>query len=133
MPPILRSILAIVAGIVVVAALSQVAAWLAWRLAGPGDLPDLLKVILIANALLCVAFVAGGYLTARLAPSAPLLHATVLGVIGTIPTLVGMIAMWSSGQHWYPLVVAGAILSSAVLGGRLYRGRYAIAPMEQGG
>ncbi len=133
MPPIVRSILAVVAGIVVAIVLSGAANWVAWQFAGRGSLLDLMKVVLLANALQCVAVVAGGYVTARLAPSAPLLHAAVLGVIAAIPVIAGMIVMWSLGPHWYPLALAAALVSSAVLGGRLHRGRRAMVQPEQGG
>ena len=90
-------------------------------------------MILLANALQCVAIVAGGYVTARLAPSAPILHAAILGVIAAMPVVAGLIAMWSRGPHWYPLALAAAMLSSAVLGGRLHRQGHAVAQPELGG
>ena len=48
-----------------------------------------------------------------------LFHA--LGVIGTILSILGAIAMWDFGPNWYPVLLAASALPSAWLGGLLYR------------
>lgn len=84
----------------------------------------------MSNALFLLAFayrflydVAGCYLTARLAPSRPMWHALVLGVIGLCLSLVGAVAMWGAGPAWYPLGLAASALPCAWLGGRLAQRR----------
>jgi len=63
----------------------------------------------------------GCWLTARLAPYAPMGHALSLGVIGTILSTLGAIEMWDFGPNWYPVLLAASSLPSAWLGGSLHR------------
>ena len=63
----------------------------------------------------------GCYLTARLAPYAPMGHALTLGVIGTVLSTLGAIEMWNFGPNWYPVLLAASSLPSAWLGGFLHR------------
>ena len=81
-----------------------------------------------ATGLLVLAFgyrlvydVFGCYLTARLAPYAPMGHALALGVIGTILSVLGAIEMGNFGPNWYPVLLAASALPSAWLGGALHR------------
>ena len=62
----------------------------------------------------------GCYLTARLAPSKPMKHAIILGIIGFVLTIVGAIAMWHLPPHWYPISLIVLTLPAAWLGGKLY-------------
>jgi hypothetical protein len=66
---------------------------------------------------------AGSYITARLAPRAPMMHAMIGGVIGFIVTTLGAAAMWNAGPHWYPFALAISTLPTAWLGGWLYTRR----------
>ena len=78
----------------------------------------------LATAYRIVYGIAGGYLTARLAPSAPLRHAVILGLIGLVPGLLGVmvaIAKPELGPLWYPVALAVTGLPCAWLGGVLYR------------
>ena len=72
--------------------------------------------------------VLGGYLTAQLAPRAPMRLVGILGVIGTIAGTVGAIgaiAMADLGPNWYPIALAAAAFPSVWIGGRLHqRGRF---------
>ena len=63
----------------------------------------------------------GCWLTARLAPSAPMGHALTLGAIGTILSVLGAIEMWNFGPNWYPVLLAASSMPSAWLGGFLHR------------
>jgi len=61
----------------------------------------------------------GGWLTARLAPRAPVGHAIALGLLGAAAATAGTIAMWHLGAHWYPITLAVLALPSCWLGGWL--------------
>jgi hypothetical protein len=67
--------------------------------------------------------VLGAYVTARLAPHRPMMHALVLGAIGVVASTAGAIAMWSKlpamGPKWYPLLLIALALPPAWLGGKL--------------
>jgi hypothetical protein len=75
----------------------------------------------LALAYRCGYGVVGGYLTARLAPRAPMGHAIVLGVIGTVVGAIGAAATipMNLGPAWYPIALALSGLPTAWLGGRL--------------
>jgi hypothetical protein len=79
--------------------------------------------LLLATAYRVVYGVAGSYLIARLAPSRPMLHALVGGVIGLAVSAVGAVATWNSGPafgpHWYPLALIVTALPSAWAGDKL--------------
>lgn len=62
--------------------------------------------------------VVGGYVGAALAPYHPMRHAMILGVLGVIANLAGGAAMLDHGQTWYPVALAALAFPSAWLGGR---------------
>ena len=61
----------------------------------------------------------GCYLTARLAPSRPMKHAVILGMIGVVLTIVGLIVMWDTPPRWYPISLIVLTLPAAWLGGKM--------------
>ena len=78
---------------------------------------------LLALGYRIIYTVFGGWLTARLAPSAPTRHVLVLGVIGLVlSTLgaIGSITQYDLGPDWYPIVLALTSLPCVWLGGKLY-------------
>ena len=80
----------------------------------------------LATAYRIVYTVAGGYITARLAPHAPVRHALILGLIGLVPGIAGVIANIVKpelGPLWYSVAVAVTGPPCAWLGGVLYRGK----------
>ncbi len=64
----------------------------------------------------------GCYITARLAPNYPMRHALILGVIGTIVSIIGAVvtADMNLGPAWYAWTLAILTLPSSWLGGKLY-------------
>ncbi len=64
--------------------------------------------------------VAGCYLTARLAPDKPMKHALIIGVIGTVLSILGTIAMWDLAIPAYNLTIIFMSLPSAWLGAKLF-------------
>jgi len=53
------------------------------------------------------------------APASTLL-ATILGAIGTLPAIVGVVAMWGVGHQWYGISLAVLALPSTAIGGWLF-------------
>lgn len=62
--------------------------------------------------------VLGGVIVARLAPRAPMRHATILGVIGTVVAGLGAVVgiVQDLGPAWYPIALAASSLPTAWLG-----------------
>ena len=64
----------------------------------------------------------GGFITARLAPRAPLRHVMVLALIGLVAGTAGAIAAITQadfGPNWYPIAIAVTAYPCTWLGGRL--------------
>lgn len=79
-------------------------------------------LFLLATAYRTVYGIAGSYLTARLAPRRPMLHALVGGGIGTAIATLGAILTWNQpefGPHWYPLALVVLGMPTAWVGGKL--------------
>ena len=124
----LRSTGAVVAGFVAIVVLSlgtdQVLH--ALKVYPPWGQPMAGGLFALATAYRIVYTVAGGYLTARLAPYAPVLHAVILGLVGLVPGVAGVvvgIAKPDLGPLWYPIVLAVTGLPCAWVGGVLYRSK----------
>jgi hypothetical protein len=127
----LRSIGAVVAGTLVGIILSIGTDTL---LRAAGVVPALgQSVFLLAAAYRSVYGVPAAYVTARLAPTRPMLHALVLGSLGLAANTVGAVVTWNSvpyfGSHWYPLALIALAIPPAWLGAKLrliqLRGRVA--------
>jgi hypothetical protein len=82
-------------------------------------------LLLLATAYRTVYGVAGSYLTARLAPNRPMLHALILGAIGTVLGIVGVVVTWGQpavvGHEWYPIALAALSMPQSWLGAFLHR------------
>jgi hypothetical protein len=118
---ILRHIGAVLAGIVIVVALSVITDMALQATIFPElahkNAPDTL--LLIATAYRTVYGILGGYVTAKLAPNVPMLDATVLGVIGTAAALAGALTMQGESAAWYPWTLVVLALPQTLLGGYL--------------
>ena len=75
----------------------------------------------LALAYRIVYGVAGCWLTARLAPYRPMLHALVLGSIGMLLSTLGAIAMGKMGPAWYSIALIVTAIPSAWVGAKLVR------------
>jgi hypothetical protein len=56
----------------------------------------------LATAYRTIYTVAGGYITARLAPDRPMAHVWALAIIGLVAALAGTMATWSAGPEFGP-------------------------------
>jgi hypothetical protein len=132
---ILKSILAIAAGVVFIVLTHTGTDFILESLgifppppnrAGPGQRFDVTWMVMTALIYRIVFQIAGGYLTALLAPSRPVLHAFILGCIGLIMSTAAAITViplnW--GPAWYPIALAISALPSVWLGGWLAGRRY---------
>ena len=123
---LLRSAAAVFAGFVAVVVLSL----------GTDEVLHVLKVYqpwdqpmydprlnLLALSYRMLYTVAGGYITARLAPHSPMRHVWVLGIIGLVAGTAGVIAAipMHLGPLWYPIGIALTALPCTWLGGKLHR------------
>jgi len=118
-----RSILAVLAGIVVGAALSLGTDAL---LAAVGVFPKVGKqmsdaLFALATAYRIVYGIVGSYVIARLAPDRPMQHALIGGVLGLVVSIVGAVVTWNRdlGPHWYAIGLAVTALPCAWVGGKL--------------
>jgi len=122
---ILRSVGAVVAGLLFVIIITTATDAL---LHGAGIFPpwgqpmsDSLFVLAFAYRI--VYGIAGGYVTARIAPNKPVNHAVLLGVAGFVLSLAGAAATWNRGPEfgpkWYPLALIVIAIPTAWLGGKL--------------
>jgi len=79
--------------------------------------------LLLATIYRTIYGVAGSYITARLAPSSPMLHVWVLGFLGLAVSILGAVTTWNGGPafgpHWYPVALVVLALPTAWLGGKL--------------
>jgi len=84
-------------------------------------MPD--SLFLLATAYRIVYSVLGSYLTARLAPHRPMLHALILGVVGVLLSTAGALSTWNKGPEfgpkWYPITLIVMAIPLAWIGGKL--------------
>ena len=122
-----RSVGALLAGLIVGAGLSlgsdQVLHML--QVYPPWGQPMAGSLFVLATAYRTVYSVVGSYLAARLAPTRPMGHALVLGVVAAVVSLAGAVATWHKGPEfgpkWYPLALVLLAMPCAWLGGALHR------------
>jgi hypothetical protein len=80
----------------------------------------------LALAYRIVFGVAAGYLVAQLAPSAPVRHAVVLGVIAAALSTIGAVVAITQhdlGPAWYPIALAILSYPTVRLGAAWHEGR----------
>jgi hypothetical protein len=125
-PRLLRRTGAVLAGLVVIVILSIATdtALHASAIFPPWGEPMADGLFLLALAYRIVYGIAGGYVTARLAPERPMWHALTLGAVGAVISIAGAIATWNAGPEfgpgWYALAVIAISIPCAWLGARLH-------------
>ena len=86
---------------------------------------------LLALSYRIVYTIVGGYLTARLAPHAPMRHVIVVGILGLIAATAGAVAaitMADLGPSWYPIALAVTAFPCVWIGGMLHRAQSFYVP-----
>jgi hypothetical protein len=118
----LKSIGAVLAGFILVAVLSTVTDTILEKTGvfpSPENglfIPWMLGLALVYR---CLFTIAGGYLTAALAPVKPMKHGIILGLIGTVMACIGVVVGWNLSQHWYPISLVVTALPCTWLGAKL--------------
>ncbi|TSC85618.1 MAG: hypothetical protein G01um10148_1004 [Parcubacteria group bacterium Gr01-1014_8] len=120
---ILKSIGAVLAGLITVVVLSMGTDWVLEQV---GIFPPVSDQGLFVTWMLVVAFlyrslyaIVGGYVTAMLAPDEQMRHVKILAVLGVIGGIAGVVAGWNLSQHWYPTLLAVTAFPLVWLGGKL--------------
>ena len=126
MKPWIRSVVAIVAGFITTA-VASIATDAVMHATGifpnsPWTMTDPLFVLALAYR--AVFTVAGGFVTARLAPDRPMRHAWILAGIGLAAGLAGVVFYFIAGSAqlgpvWYPISIAVEAIPCVWFGGRL--------------
>lgn len=121
---ILKSIGAILAGMIFIVVTHTLTDLILEKLdifTPPDQRFDTTWMVVTALTYRVIFEIAGGYLTASLAPSRRMLHAAILGVIGLVMSTAAAIVLipkdW--GPAWYPIALAVTALPAAWLGGKL--------------
>lgn len=114
----LRSIAAVVVGLVLIAAdvVLKMAMPAAFDATGRVESPAVLLLIMGYVGLFAVT---GCYLAARLAPGRPMFHALLLGTLGLAFTGAGTAAAWDTAPAWYHVASLALVMPYAWLGGQL--------------
>ena len=118
-----RSAGALLVGLVVVVVLSLLADQVA-RMLGllpPDDQPAEGRALILPFLYRSVIVVLSAYLVARFAPYSPMGHALVSGVLGLALSVLGAVAQWDLGSHWYPIAIVITAVPYSWLGGLIHR------------
>lgn len=78
-------------------------------------IPWMLALALVYRSVYAVA---GGFITAMLAPNRPMQHAIILGGIGVVISIIGVFVAWDMSPHWYSIALVLTALPCTWLGGR---------------
>jgi len=78
-------------------------------------IPWMLALALVYRSVYAIA---GGFITAMLAPKRPMQHAIILGGIGVVISIIGVFVAWDMSPHWYPIALVLTALPCTWLGGR---------------
>lgn len=114
---LIKSIGAILAGAIIGAILSVGMDWLLQQLGFPPS--NTASMLALALLYRLVFNVVGGYITAKLAPRNRMGLVIILGVAGTLVTLLGTITNWDLSAHWYPVLLTILTFPTVYLGGKL--------------
>jgi hypothetical protein len=125
---VLQSIGAVLAGYLSSAILTAITIAALGALFPESYIPENISWVIFNVIYGCAFAVFGGYLAARLAPSRPLVHATILGVLMAIfAVLTGYSTSvappspeYANQPAWYYPVLAITVLPSILLGAWLY-------------
>jgi hypothetical protein len=129
-----RSILAIVAGFVVIGVLAAgTTALLGSTMPGLFDANGRATSVtweLAMHAYVFAYATFGCWLAARLAPDRPMGHALVLGVLGLLFNVMGSVLRWDTAPAWSHALAVALVMPAAWLGGWLAARRATVVTGE---
>lgn len=111
---ILRSIGAVLAGVLVIALLSTLTDTLIQTI-NHGEYPQLWLAFLYRS----IFTVLGGYITASISRQQPMRQVTILGAIGIVACAAGFFTHRDLGIHWYPFALTITAFPLCWFGGKL--------------
>ncbi|HYR07951.1 MAG TPA: hypothetical protein VEQ60_09290 [Longimicrobium sp.] len=119
-----RSILAIVVGFVLTGALNfgtnTVLSRVAPDMVPPSGTPNTnTAALLVICAYVALFGILGCYVTARLAPSRPLLHALIMGGIALAMSIPVTMSVWNDTPVWFNVYNLLAVMPYAWIGGTI--------------
>ncbi len=119
----LRSIVAIVVGFVLIGMLAMGTDMIVMQ-AFPAQFDEAgrtqnLTILMLMAAYVAVYAITGCYVTARLAPSRPMMHALILGALGLVMNIVATISLWGTAPAWYHILNLLLVMPYAWIGGRI--------------
>lgn len=128
----MRSVWAILAGFILIGVLGFGTDAIL-RVMSPGSFnegggSDNLAILLGQMLYSALYGVVGCYVAARLAPSKPMKHALILGVIGVFAAGAANAALWGHVPAWYVITNVLLVLPLAWLGGRIRENQIASRP-----
>jgi hypothetical protein len=121
---ILKGIGAILAGIVFIIATHTVTDFVLESLGiftQPSEGFHTTWMVVTATIYRSIYTIAGGYITAALAPNPPMRYVMILGIIGTVAGILAAIVTipMEIAPAWYPIALAILALPCTLLGGKL--------------
>lgn len=121
---ILKSIGAILAGMIFIVATHSLTDFVLESLGiftQPSEGFHTTWMVVTATIYRSIYTIIGGYITAALAPNRPLLHAVILGAIGTLAATYAAIVTipMNIAPAWFPIALAVLALPCTWLGGKL--------------
>lgn len=128
-----RSILAIVGGFVLAGALNvgtnTVLSRVVPEMVPPPGTPNTnTEALVVICAYVALYGILGCYVTARLAPSRPLLHTLIVGGLALAMSIPATIAVWNGTPAWFNVYNLLAVMPYAYIGGRIRERELARAP-----
>jgi hypothetical protein len=119
-----RSILAIVVGFVLTGALNVGTNTVLSRVAPdmvppPGTPNTNTAALLVICAYVALFGILGCYVTARLAPSRPLLHALIMGGLALAMSIPVTLSVWNDAPAWFNVYNLLAVMPYAYIGGTI--------------
>lgn len=131
-----RSILAIVVGFVLTGALNVGTETVLGRVAPemfppPGTPSTSMTALLAICAYVALFGILGCYVTARLAPSRPLLHALIMGGLALAMFIPITISVWNDKPVWFNVYNLLAVMPYAYIGGWIRERELARGPQAR--